>query len=112
MGDPDSKNPGPDKVWSFANACDVSHGDSGSAMVDETTGSPVGLIWTGRIPKSPQAQNSQNILNWETNQADEVWEELSYAVPAKKIQEVLREKLQSGKISGKTASIIEDLITL
>lgn len=34
MRDPDELNPGEDLVWSFAHGCDVSHGDSGSAIVD------------------------------------------------------------------------------
>ncbi|MEZ4872391.1 MAG: serine protease [Bdellovibrionales bacterium] len=52
MADPDQINTGSYKAWSFANGCDVSHGDSGSAMRDRNTGAVVGLIWTGKIPKS------------------------------------------------------------
>ena len=59
MADPDDLNPGPYKAWSFANGCDVSHGDSGSAMVNRETGEVVGIIWTGRIPKSTKVQDSR-----------------------------------------------------
>lgn len=91
MGDPDEYNPGEYQAWSFANGCDVSHGDSGSAMVDRSTGEPVGIIWTGRIPKSAEAQDSSQLDEWLRTQSPEIWKQLSYAVPASKIREILRE---------------------
>jgi hypothetical protein len=90
MGDPDDINPGNYQAWSFANGCDVSHGDSGSAMVDRLTGDPVGIIWTGRIPKSPEAQSSATIDGWLRSNSPAIWKELSYGVPAAKIQEHLK----------------------
>lgn len=90
MPDPDALNPGTYDAWSFANGCDVSHGDSGSAMVDRKTGKPIGLIWTGKIPKSPKVQQSQYLNEILQKQSPEIWTELSYAVPAAKIREVLQ----------------------
>jgi hypothetical protein len=90
MADPDEYNPGSYRAWSFANGCDVSHGDSGSAMVDRQTGRVVGIIWTGRIPKSADAQSSATLGQWLNTGAPQIWTELSYAVPASKIGEVLR----------------------
>ena len=89
MGDPDTVNPGPYKAWSFANGCDVSHGDSGSAMVDRDSGAVVGIIWTGRIPKSPKVQSSAFLDQLIANPTDDIWNELSYAVPAIKMGEYL-----------------------
>lgn len=89
MADPDDINPGTYEAWSFANGCDVSHGDSGSAMVDRLTGDVVGIIWTGRIPKSPTAQDSKLLDEMLRSQSPSIWKELSYAVPAPKIREVL-----------------------
>lgn len=89
MADPDDINPGEYEAWSFANGCDVSHGDSGSAMVDRLTGDVVGIIWTGRIPKSPMAQDSKLLDEMLRSQSPSIWKELSYAVPAPKIREVL-----------------------
>lgn len=89
MGDPDELNPGTYEAWSFANGCDVSHGDSGSAMVDRVTGAVVGIIWTGRIPKSPAAQSSAQLAQWLANPGEALWKELSYSVPALKMGEVL-----------------------
>jgi len=85
MGDPDELNPAPYKAWSFANGCDVSHGDSGSAMVDRKTGVPVGIIWTGRIPKAQKIQNSEYLKDLLETNSPEIWQELSYSVPSSKI---------------------------
>ncbi|MBU6374913.1 MAG: hypothetical protein KGQ59_02850 [Bdellovibrionales bacterium] len=95
MGDPDEYNPGEYQAWSFANGCDVSHGDSGSAMVNRDTGAPVGIIWTGRIPKSRETQDSRNLVDWIQSNSPKIWTELSYAVPASKIREVLSNFLAS-----------------
>ena len=89
MGDPDDYNPAPYKAWSFSNGCDVSHGDSGSAMVDRNTGKVVGIIWTGRIPKKAEVQNSDYLNQMLQKKSSEIWTELSYAVPAPKIGEFL-----------------------
>ncbi len=110
MDDPDQVNNLGYKVWSFANACDVSHGDSGSAMVDAHSGDVLGLLWTGKVPKKEEAQSSSQIFDWQSNQANEVWTELSYAVPAQKIQEFLLERINSGELSGAQESLIKELV--
>lgn len=93
MPDPDRLNPGSYEAWSFANGCDGSHGDSGSAFVDRESGKVVGLIWTGSIPKSAKAQSSANLKRmFESNDRD-IWSELTYGVPARKIGEYLRNLL-------------------
>ncbi len=89
MADPDRLNPGSYKAWSFALGCDVSHGDSGSAIVDRASSDVVGIIWTGRIPKSREAGSSDFLTGLFRRQDDKVWDELSYAVPAVKIKEVV-----------------------
>lgn len=89
MADPDELNPGPYKAWSFALGCEVSHGDSGSAMAARDNGEVVGIIWTGRIPKSPLVQDSDYLKELLMSRGDNIWKELSYAVPAVKIHEVL-----------------------
>ncbi len=91
MKDPDDLNPGEDDVWSFANGCDVSHGDSGSAMVDRRTSAVMGIIWTGRIPKNPKVQNAEYMNQVQADPFHpDVWKEMSYAVPAiKMVQYIL-----------------------
>ena len=91
MGDPDDFNPADYKAWSFSNGCDVSHGDSGSAMVSRKTGEPVGIIWTGRIPKDEKVQNADYLVDIYSTNSEDVWKQLSYAVPAKKIGEFLKD---------------------
>lgn len=90
MPDPDEYNPGPYKVYSFANGCDVSHGDSGSAMVDSTDGEVIGIIWTGKIPKQTNARSSANIRTAQENNDNAfIWGEMSYGAPAVEIKKVL-----------------------
>jgi len=111
MADPDEYNHGTYQAWSFANGCDVSHGDSGSAMVDRVTGEPVGIIWTGRIPKNPEAQDSAKIDEWLRTQSPEIWKQLSYAVPASKIREILREVVaKEGSLDLDVANTIRELV--
>ena len=99
ISDPDRINPGPEKVWSFANACDISHGDSGSAVVDRDTGDVVGIIWTGAFPKTKEVQNSDNLDALLASGGPEIWTALNYAVPAKKIGETLRRVVDEGSLS-------------
>lgn len=94
MADPDRWNPGTYRAWSFAMGCDASHGDSGSAIVDRESGKVVGIIWTGRIPKSRDVQSSQKLKEIFTTGNEMIWEELSYAVPATKIKAVLDRVLE------------------
>lgn len=110
MADPDQLNPGTYSAWSFANGCDVSHGDSGSAMVDRETGRPVGIIWTGRIPKAPAVQSSEYLDSLLNSQGPEVWEELSYGVPAAKIKTTLESALASPSTPETTKEILADLL--
>ena len=85
IADPDGINPGDYKVWSFANACDISHGDSGSAMLDRVKGKVVGIIWTGAFPKTKEAQNSKMLDQMLKTNSGAIWSQLSYGVPAKVI---------------------------
>jgi hypothetical protein len=89
MADPDEVNPGPYRAWSFANGCDVSHGDSGSAMVDRASGRVIGIIWTGKVPKNERVQRSSYLEEILGMSDGDVWTELSYAVPASKIGDYL-----------------------
>ena len=89
LADPDSVNPGPYKAWSFSIGCSVSHGDSGSAIIDLPSGRVIGIIWTGKIPKNEKVQNSAYLEEMLANQSPEIWTELSFAVPSAKIREKL-----------------------
>jgi S1-C subfamily serine protease len=95
MADPDRLNPGPNLTWSFSNGCDVSHGDSGSAIVDRNTGMVIGIIWTGSIPKAKSVQSSAYLEQMISSGSEEIWTALSYAAPAHKIAEILDEVVQT-----------------
>jgi len=110
LADPDDVNPGTYKAWSFANGCDVSHGDSGSAMVDRETGDVMGIIWTGRIPKDSKVQNAQYLIDIYQNNSDEVWKQLSYSVPAKKMGEHLAQVASDPNTSEDNAKTLKALL--
>lgn len=85
MADPDILNPGPYKTWVFAVGCDVSHGDSGSAVVERSTGEVVGILSTGKIPKIARVRSSDFLKKIHEGSTEEVWTELTYVVPFSKI---------------------------
>lgn len=88
VSDPDEVNPGPYKVWALSVGCDVSHGDSGSAMFDKETGAVVGILSTGKIPKNKVVLSRQWLDDQYTSDGEGVWKELTLAVPASKISEI------------------------
>jgi hypothetical protein len=109
LADPDEFNPADYKAWSFAHACDISHGDSGSAMVDRNTGEVVGIVWTGKIPKSKIVQNSISLASMFTSSTPSIWKELSFAVPAVKIAEYLSKQLSDSQLDAETKRVFEAL---
>lgn len=110
LADPDEFNPAGYKAWSFAHACDISHGDSGSAMVDRKTGDVVGIVWTGKIPKAIEIQNSANLLKIFESSSSLIWKELSYAVPASKIAEYLKKLSSDSQIDPETKLVFKAII--
>lgn len=93
MADPDELNPGPYKTWMFATGCDVSHGDSGSAIFDRETGEVVGILSTGKIPKNTVVRETSFLKRIYEESDEAVWKELTYAVPASKIVELVGDDL-------------------
>ena len=110
LSDPDRKNPGSYQVWSFANGCDVSHGDSGSALVDRETGDVVGIIWTGKIPKDPKIRDREYVDDIFESGSDEIWTELSYGVPVAKIKERLERTLIGSKLSEEDRTVLQAIL--
>ena len=83
--DPDQVNPLPHLVYSFLVGCDVSHGDSGSPLIDYHTGEVIGLLWTGRMPKDPRIRHPLfSQLGYEF-----LWSQLNYAVPSAYIKKLV-----------------------
>ncbi len=110
LADPDDFNPANYKAWSFSNGCDISHGDSGSAMLNRQTGEVVGIIWTGRIPKDSRVRKDVYLDQiFEAGHSD-VWKHLSYAVPAQKIGEKLSELAADGATSEQDKTIMNTIL--
>lgn len=110
MPDPDELNPGPYNAWSTSIGCDVSHGDSGSAIVNKTTGRPIGILWTGRIPKAEKIQQSAFLDNLILNPTEDIWKELTFAVPSVKMHSFFTDLLAQGKLDEVSAKTIESII--
>lgn len=111
MADPDQLNPAEYKTWSFATGCSVSHGDSGSAIVNRTSGAVLGLLWTGAIPKEARIQDSNYLKEIQVRRDGEIWQLLTYAVPAKKIAEQLNSALNSGELAQQHISVVREILS-
>jgi len=108
IADPDTRNPGWFEAWSFSFACDVSYGDSGSAVLDRDTGLPTGILWTAASPKEPRVQSSAYLETILGTDHPDVWAQMSYAVPAAKIREVLRAEAPS--LAEDTRTVVEAML--
>jgi len=77
---------GEDKIssWSLPVGCDGMQGDSGAPVFDENFGL-VGLLWTGKHPKTNQVESIVDLAE------DVVWSELNYIVPISKVADELSE---------------------
>jgi hypothetical protein len=87
MKDPDTVRPGPNNVWAFAIGCDISHGDSGSAILDYETGDVVGILWTAKVPKNEKVRDEGYLRRIYDESSEDIWTELTYAIPSSKIVE-------------------------
>lgn len=92
--DPDSINPYPFSVYSFLMGCDVSHGDSGSPILDLKTLHVIGLLWTGRTPKHPLISRK----GFENLDYSFLWQQLNYATPSAYIYKVLSDYFNNSQI--------------
>ncbi|MFZ9519848.1 MAG: S1 family peptidase [Silvanigrellaceae bacterium] len=110
MADPDRFNPAEYKAWSFATGCSVSHGDSGSPVVNRQTGEVVGIVWTGAIPKEERIQKSSYLREIQSKRDEEIWSLLTYVVPSQKIGEKLRRELIAGSIPQQFSQVVREIL--
>lgn len=89
--DPDEINPFPYRVYSFLIGCDVSHGDSGSPLLNLKTGEVLGLLWTGKMPKD-QSIRTPYLTRLPYNY---LWTQLNYAVPSFMIKKLINRYLRT-----------------
>lgn len=88
--DPDILNPIDYKVYSFLHGCDVSHGDSGSPILDRNSLEVVGLLWSGKYPKDDKISQA----GFEQLSLDFLWKQLNYAAPSSFIYKEISELLE------------------
>jgi hypothetical protein len=80
-------------------------------MVDRSTGKPVGIIWTGRIPKNAKVQSSAYLKEMLETNSPEIWEELSFSVPASKIGGYLENLAVNSTLSDEAKATLKALVT-
>ncbi len=78
------------KARSFVHACEISSGDSGSAVISESTGKVVGLNWATSTSKPIALLNSLNVYEWIEKQSNLLWSYMSYAVPGGEIMNAIK----------------------
>jgi hypothetical protein len=95
LSDPDNENTDDYPTWSFAIGCNASHGDSGSPIVDRNTGNVIGILYTGKFPKSKNIQIDASLQKILGSDNPSVWTELNYAVPAARIKAEIQKYILS-----------------
>jgi hypothetical protein len=66
-------------------------GDSGSAVVDRLSGDIIGILSSGKHPKVSKVRQSKYLTKIFDESSDDVWEELTFFVPASKILEFTKD---------------------
>lgn len=76
------------KVTAFATGCDISPGDSGSAILNIQSQKVIGLVWATSTPKPNKILTDNYLDSLVRGQQDpsEVWKYFSYGVSAKTIK--------------------------
>lgn len=100
----------PRGTWSFAIGCDASPGDSGSPVVDQSSGKVVGLLWGRDVPGPSLTQTSANLHELVHHQGAEIWSGFGYAVPATVIHSYLSAWVKSHRENGSHRQLVESLL--
>ncbi len=85
------------RIWSFVHGCDSSSGDSGSAIINATSGEVIGILTAGAFPKHQnifERKYMDNLFKYPDNR---VWQTLSFATPSIKIHELISTWLENQK---------------
>lgn len=103
--DPDHLNPTDIQSWSLPIGCDAHDGDSGAPVLDGNN-QLLGIIWTGKYPKSENAKPLNEL------EGEDLWTEANYMIPIVKIVGELKELLESHTLAGndKTQEIVQGIV--
>ncbi len=102
-------------VLSFAVGCDISPGDSGSPILDRKTGKLLGIIWSTYAPKPVTFQTRAFMERLRSEESDDIWKYMAYAVPVAEIrQELIRwtYQVERSRIMAKRRQTVLDLLGL
>lgn len=108
-----------DKFGSLAISCDVSNGDSGSALIDLHSGKVVGLVWGSGSSALSSVQDKRAIRSKElsslinTPGSPTIWNNLNYAIPAHLLKEKVLTAINEpgSSISESTRSLIQEFLS-
>lgn len=82
-------------AWSLAHACESSQGDSGSAILDRETAEVVAILWTMKSNRAERFQDSSYLNSLITNPNEDVWTQMNYGVPVRKVKEIIAADVMS-----------------
>lgn len=106
LDDPDKINPNGYASWQIADACDVSHGDSGAGLFSRKTGKLLSLISTGTFPVDRRFQNS-SLLHEQLKKDPELAWTMNLSVPAFKMREVIQKRIMERQFDQETVKTLE-----
>lgn len=78
-------------AWSFVHGCEISSGDSGSAVLNRNTNKIVGINWATHADKSQDEENYKQIENFIQTQSPKLWTSFSLVTPAWVIKKYVQE---------------------
>ena len=110
MKDPDEAQTSVYATWAMAIGCNVSHGDSGSPVLDRETGKVVGILYTGKFPKPETAQDDAFLETLLKSKGEGTWTMLNYAVPSLKIGEFLEKWVKTPALDSDTQITLQALL--
>lgn len=100
------------KTWSFATGCDVSHGDSGAAVLDRESGDLIGLVWATANPKPVSLLSDTFMDTLFAENSESIWKDLTYVIPNSEIFKELSHWSRNSQVSKWKKAAIRSLLNL
>lgn len=109
LDDPDKINPNGYATWQIANACDISHGDSGAGLFGKISGKLLALVSSGTFPVKKKFQTSPSLTEELQKNPELAWQ-MNLAVPAFKIREIILQRISEGEFDPDTVATLRALL--
>lgn len=97
-------------TWSMALGCNESAGDSGSPIIDRTSGLLLGIVWGGHTDKDDDIANSAYLRSLAQANAPDLWVQLNYASPMPVVGAMFRYLLKTQNLDTDTAAVLSALV--